>query len=158
MGQKFSAHTRSGGNMKMMIAWLAITAALVAGQAYAQTAGAPLPQFQVDPFWPKLLPNNWILGQVSGIATDKYDRIWVVHRPGSLPPRERATEQTPPEAKCCIAAPPVLVFRPVRQPDPPLGRFRSGLRMAGERARHIHRRQRLRLARRQRQEGRTVAQ
>ena len=39
------------------------------------------PQFQVDPFWPKPLPNNWILGQVAGIATDKYDRIWVVQRP-----------------------------------------------------------------------------
>jgi hypothetical protein len=31
-------------------------------------------------------------------------------RPGSLTPRERAAEQNPPEAKCCIAAPPVLVF------------------------------------------------
>jgi hypothetical protein len=40
-------------DMKMMIAWLGITAALVAGHAHAQTAG-PLPQFQVDPFWPKL--------------------------------------------------------------------------------------------------------
>jgi hypothetical protein len=93
----------------MVIAWLSVTMALVTGPAYAQTAG-PLPQFQVDPFWPKPLPNNWILGQVSGIATDKSDRIWVVHRPGSLTPRERAAEQNPPEAKCCIAAPPVLVF------------------------------------------------
>jgi hypothetical protein len=59
--------------MKMVIAWLSVTVALVAGPAYAQTAG-PLPQFQVDPFWPKPLPNNWILGQVSGIATDKSDR------------------------------------------------------------------------------------
>jgi hypothetical protein len=48
-------------NMKMMIAWLGIAAALVAGLAYAQAAD-PLPQFQVDPLWPKLLPNNWILG------------------------------------------------------------------------------------------------
>ena len=69
-----------------------------------------MPQFQVEPFWPKPLPNNWLLGQVSGIATDKYDRIWVVHRPNSLNPRERAAEQNPPEAKCCAAAPPVLVF------------------------------------------------
>src|SRR6185436_4200473 len=71
-----------------------------------------VPQFQVDASWPKPLPNRWILGQVSGIATDRYDRIWVVHRPGSLTPRERAAERTPPEAKCCIAAPPVLVFDP----------------------------------------------
>ena len=69
-----------------------------------------LPQFQVDAFWPKPLPNNWILGQVAGIATDKYDRIWVVQRPLTLTPRERAAEQNPPEAKCCAAAPPVLVF------------------------------------------------
>src|SRR3954465_6071315 len=69
-----------------------------------------IPQFQVDPFWPKPLPNNWILGQVAGIATDKYDRIWVVQRPLTLTARERAAEQSPPEAKCCAAAPPVLVF------------------------------------------------
>jgi hypothetical protein len=93
--------------MKKMVAWLAAAMVLGAGAVSAQTA---LPQFQVDPFWPKTLPNNWLLGQVSGIATDRYDRIWVVHRPGSLTPRERAAEQNPPEAKCCVAAPPVLVF------------------------------------------------
>ena len=93
--------------MKTKIAWLGAAMVLLAGPAPAQTT---LPQFQVDPFWPKPLPNNWILGQVSGIATDKYDRIWVVHRPGSLTQRERAAVQNPPEAKCCVAAPPVLVF------------------------------------------------
>jgi hypothetical protein len=94
--------------MKTIIVWLC--AAILAQAASAASAQNALPQFQVDPFWPKRLPNNWILGQVSGIATDKYDRIWVVHRPGSLTPRERAAEQSPPEAKCCVAAPPVLVF------------------------------------------------
>jgi DNA-binding beta-propeller fold protein YncE len=92
--------------MKIVIVWLA---AIVALLTPAQADNA-LPQFQVDPFWPKPLPNNWILGQVSGIATDRYDRIWVVHRPSTLTARERAAEQSPPEAKCCIAAPPVLVF------------------------------------------------
>jgi DNA-binding beta-propeller fold protein YncE len=98
--------------MKTMMVWLtAATMVLLAGPTRAQAqAGATPPQFQVDPFWPKPLPNNWILGQVSGIAIDKYDRLWVVHRPGSLTPRERAAEQNPPEAKCCVAAPPVLLF------------------------------------------------
>src|SRR3979490_1438150 len=76
----------------------------------AASADDKAPQFQVEASWPKPLPNNWILGQVAGIATDKYDRIWVVHRPASLTPRERAAEQNPPEARCCVAAPPVLVF------------------------------------------------
>ena len=74
--------------MKIAIAWLGAAMAFLAFPVAAQAASA-VPQFQVDPFWPKPLPNNWILGQVSGIATDKYDRIWVVHRPGSLTPRER---------------------------------------------------------------------
>src|SRR6266851_1727444 len=69
-----------------------------------------VPQFQVEPFWPKPLPNNWILGQVSGIAADRFDRIWVVHRRDTLNERERAAEQNPPTAKCCVAAPPVLLF------------------------------------------------
>jgi len=85
---------------------------LVLAMLVAAPAVAQVPQFQVDPSWPKALPNQWILGQVSGIATDKYDRIWVVHRQGSLTPRERAAEQEPPQAKCCMAAPPVLVFDP----------------------------------------------
>jgi hypothetical protein len=86
-----------------MIVWLGTAMVLLTGSAPAQTT---LPQFQADPLWPKPLSNNWILGQVSWIATDKYDRIWVVYRPGSLTPRERAAEQNPPEAKCCVAAPP----------------------------------------------------
>src|SRR3984893_7312224 len=53
---------------------------------------------------------TWILGQVSGIATDKYDRIWVVHRPGWITPRERAPERNPPEARGSVARRPVLVF------------------------------------------------
>ena len=73
-------------------------------------AFAQVPQFQVDSTWPKTLPNQWLLGQVSGIATDRFDRIWVVQRPGSLNARERAAEQKPPAARCCVAAPPVLVF------------------------------------------------
>ena len=85
-----------------------LSPALAPDRASAQVAGVP--RFQVDPFWPKPLPNKWILGQVSGIAVDRFDRIWVVHRPSSLNERERAAEKNPPAAKCCVAAPPVLVF------------------------------------------------
>jgi DNA-binding beta-propeller fold protein YncE len=76
--------------------------------AVAKVGG--IPQFLVDPSWPKPLPNNWILGQVSGIRVDRFDHIWVVQRPGSLDKRELAAQQNPPQAKCCVAAPPVLVF------------------------------------------------
>jgi hypothetical protein len=57
--------------------WLVATLPLVASSAHAESAAA-VPQFEVDAFWPKPLPNKWILGQVSGIATDRYDRISAV--------------------------------------------------------------------------------
>ena len=66
------------------------------------------PQFKVDPFWPKPLPNNLLIGQVSGIAVDSEDHIWIVHRPGSLTADEAAAAQTPPVAMCCVSAPPVI--------------------------------------------------
>ena len=31
-----------------------------------------VPQFQVDPLWPKPLPNNWLLGQVSVAVRARY--------------------------------------------------------------------------------------
>jgi DNA-binding beta-propeller fold protein YncE len=92
--------------MKSAHGFLVAAIALFSSVALAQG----VPQFRVEAAWPKPLPNRWILGQVSGIATDRFDRIWVIHRPGSLTERERAAELVPPTGKCCVAAPPVLVF------------------------------------------------
>jgi hypothetical protein len=97
--------------MRSALALATVAAILHGASTFAQERSG-VPQFQVDASWPKPLPNRWILGQVSGIATDRYDRIWIVHRPASLTARERAAEKVPPEAKCCIAAPPVMVFDP----------------------------------------------
>ena len=68
------------------------------------------PRYAVDATWPKPLPNNWILGQVAGIATDHEDNIWLIHRPLSLTDDERGAALTPPRSRCCVAAPPVLQF------------------------------------------------
>ena len=35
------------------------------------------PRFRVDPDWPKPLPNQWLLGQVAGVAVDQHDTIWI---------------------------------------------------------------------------------
>ena len=69
-----------------------------------------VPQYKVDPYWPKPLPNNWILGQVSGVATDAKDHIWIIHRPLTLTDDEKGATLTPKRSKCCIPAPPVLEF------------------------------------------------
>lgn len=79
-----------------------------AGQNKADAAAVMAPKFEVDPFWPKPLPNHWILGQTIGVTVDANDHIWIIHRAGSLEPGE--THLTQKIAQCCAAAPPVLEF------------------------------------------------
>ena len=69
-----------------------------------------LPNYKVDPVWPKQLPNNWIIGQVGGMAVDRNDHIWVFQRPRSNTVDELSAAQNPPLAQCCFAAPSVLEF------------------------------------------------
>lgn len=71
-----------------------------------------LPDYKVVPSWPKVLPNQWLIGQVGGIAVDRYDNVWVLQRPRSLTVDELGAAQVPPRSECCFAAPPVLVFNP----------------------------------------------
>lgn len=66
------------------------------------------PQYQVDAAWPRELPDKWILGQVSGIAVDARDHVWVLQRPRTLTAREAGAVQTPPLSECCVPAPPVI--------------------------------------------------
>src|SRR5262249_61939253 len=61
---------KGGRPMKCMAAALML-ATLASLPASADTA---VPQFQVDPLWPKPLPNNCILGQAAGSATDPFGR------------------------------------------------------------------------------------
>ena len=75
-----------------------------------QARAGDAPKFQVEPFWPKPLPKNWILGQVAGIAVDKDDHIWIIHRPLTLVDDEKGAMQDPPTSKCCTPAPAVLEF------------------------------------------------
>ena len=74
------------------------------------TANASAPSFHVDASWPQPLPNRWILGQVSGVAVDADDHIWVLQRPRSLSEDEAGAAAKPPQSKCCLPAPPVLEF------------------------------------------------
>ncbi len=74
------------------------------------TTGDGAPMFEVDPFWPKPLPNNWLLGSTIGVAVDSRDHVWVVHR-GNLAANEMPAALDPPfAAECCFPAPPILEF------------------------------------------------
>ena len=76
----------------------------------AAAGGAP--SYRVNPLWPQLLPNHWVLGAVSGVAVDKNDHVWIVHRGAdSLESAEKAMILTPPTSfVCCVPAPAVMEF------------------------------------------------
>jgi hypothetical protein len=98
-------------------ACVALLAAFGAGQfliakmtaAQGRSAVQP-PSFQVDPLWPKPLPNHWVLGSVTGVAVDSRDYIWIIHRGAdSLGNNEKGGILNPPTG-CCVPAPQVLRF------------------------------------------------
>jgi DNA-binding beta-propeller fold protein YncE len=91
---------------KAIVRFVVLAALVVAAAAHreiagiAQRAGADgsMPVFEVDTAWP-VVPNNWVIGNVSSVAVDSRDHAWVLQRPKSVP-----------EAMRNRAAPPVLEF------------------------------------------------
>jgi len=123
-----------------LVCSIAIFVSIILVFAGVAMAGGPkdkhkdkAPEFKVDPSWPKPLPNHWLIGQVPGVAVDKDDNIWIVHRPRSFTSDEAgATDAIAtcvdadgndfpcdalgnprpagPIADCCYPAPSVLQF------------------------------------------------
>ncbi len=96
---------------------VALILALGVGQAVleaTQGQAVEAPRFEVDPFWPKPLPNHWILGSTIGVGVDSKDHVFIVHRGlSTLEPRtEAGSASNPPTSECCAPAPPILEFDP----------------------------------------------
>jgi DNA-binding beta-propeller fold protein YncE len=99
-----------GAVFAALIVALGIGSRVFGRKAVVQAAGVQAPRFEVDPLWPKPLPNHWILGQTIGVSVDSNDHIWIIHRAGSLEPGEVHATTSPQTAQCCAPAPPVLEF------------------------------------------------
>jgi hypothetical protein len=101
----------SGVALAAGIVTLGIGQAVLQQQADAQGSSVTAPLYEVDPLWPKPLPNNWLLGWTIGTWVDEQDHVWVIHRgAGGLHNNERGAELDPPIAECCRTAPPILVY------------------------------------------------
>lgn len=64
----------------------------IAGLSFAAkdaTQPDQMPAFEVDPSWPKL-PNQWALGQTPSVAVDRHDHVWILHRPRTVAPGQKA--------------------------------------------------------------------
>ena len=50
------------------------------------------PIFEVDPFWPKPLPNHWVTGSTIGLSVDAQDNVWTIHRPNTVEDNFKAAD------------------------------------------------------------------
>jgi len=105
-------HLVVAGGLGAALAMLGAGQAAISRAADRQPVLAPA--FEVDPFWPKPLPNHWILGSAIGVGVDSKDHVFIIHRgDATLNQRtEAGANANPPIGECCRAAPPILEFDP----------------------------------------------
>ena len=101
-----------GTGLLALLVALGLTQNVLQRTAAAQAkGGVQAPRFEVDPMWPKPLPNHWVFGNVIGVGVDTKDHIYIIHRgAGSLEPKEIYATTNPPSSECCVPAPPVVEF------------------------------------------------
>ena len=115
-----------------VVAGLVVLAGSSRPNARVAQATVQAPIFEVDPFWPRPLPNHWVTGSTIGLSVDAQDRVWTIHRPNTVEDNFKAADikvgdargrdpealpgrpgTTPTDAfigRCCKVAPPVLVY------------------------------------------------
>jgi DNA-binding beta-propeller fold protein YncE len=103
-----------GSTLVTLLAALGVGQHLLQQSAEAQAKGSTqAPRFEVDPMWPKPVPNHWVFGNIIGVGVDKNDHVYIIHRgAGSLEAKEIYATTNPPSSECCVPAPPVLEFDP----------------------------------------------
>ena len=98
-----------GGAFVVVLAALGVGQSTLATRVAAQAKDQVMaPKFEVDPTFPKPLPNGWYQGQSIGLWVDAQDHVWIVHRPDVLDAVEDAGGQK--TGECCEKAPPILEF------------------------------------------------
>jgi DNA-binding beta-propeller fold protein YncE len=68
-----------------------VSVALCRTQAQSSTL-----KYEVDPTWPKPLPQNWVTGQVSGVCVDAQDHVFIVNRNDMTNKEAEVSQQAPP--------------------------------------------------------------
>jgi DNA-binding beta-propeller fold protein YncE len=119
--------------LRLLAAAAAGAVALTIGYVSGGAQGKQAPIFEVDPWWPRPLPNHWVTGSTIGLSVDAQDNVWTIHRPNTVEDNFKAADlmvgdargrddearpgaaaagaTTPtPIGTCCKVAPPVLVY------------------------------------------------
>jgi DNA-binding beta-propeller fold protein YncE len=93
--------------LKRSIFRACVATTLFVGVVMAQNTN--IPTHEVDPFWPKM-PEKFLFGPVRGVAIDAQDHVWIAQDGSGLSADMRGAAANPPQAECCMPAPPVVEF------------------------------------------------
>lgn len=93
------------GSVLALAAGMVGRAQVMPGQAVDES-GAP--QYRVDPFWPKPLPNRWSMQQVTGISVDSMGHVWFLNRGNAPEQDEIGGDGTPFPVLCCVRGPELI--------------------------------------------------
>jgi sugar lactone lactonase YvrE len=95
--------------MALACAALAIAAAIFGASSLRAQTGTP--KFEVDPYWPKPLPNRWVTGEIGGLCVDSKDHVFLVQRVNDVGGMDGHLEGlTGDELNAGQAGPPVIEF------------------------------------------------
>ena len=104
-------HAYVGATLVALLVTFGIAQNVLERKAEAQASNGTkvqVPRFEVDPTFPKPLPNGWYQGMSIGVGVDANDHIWIVHRPDTVNAIEAAADSK--TGACCAKAPPILEF------------------------------------------------
>jgi NHL repeat len=74
-------------------------------------AQAGVPKFEVDPYWPKPLPERWVTGEIGGLCVDAKDHVFLVQRVNDVGGMDGHLEGlTNDELNAGQAGPPIIEF------------------------------------------------
>ena len=151
---------RLGIDAASSLSWLSCRARRArSGRGAGRRSTVQAPKFEVDPMWPKPLPNNWLIGQAIGLAVDARDHVWIVHRVDyAVGERSQPASRIRRPARAASRAPPILEFDPDGNAAALLGRPGRRLRLAGVESRPRSSITRARLDGRQRRHRRAGAE
>jgi hypothetical protein len=72
-----------------------------------------VPRYEVDPSWPKPLPDRWVTGEMGGVCVDSQDHVFIAQRVSDVGGMDGHLEGlTNDELNAGQAAPPIIEFDP----------------------------------------------
>jgi DNA-binding beta-propeller fold protein YncE len=84
-----------GRGKLLVVAGVSLALALLGSVAVSQTKTTAVPKFEIDPYWPKPLPEGWITGRLGAVCSDSHDHVIVTNRRDITDEEKETSKQAP---------------------------------------------------------------